>query len=277
MRLAITGLLSAVLLASSATADAAQLRGETGRGLRVRITTDDSGAAKRIVFHWWVHRCSRGRFNDQTLFRARGSKPPTHIRGGNPYRVKYRGGFSARIVAHVSGHRLSIYGWRGWFRATATLERHGHVLDRCRFRPQRWHATTPRVRLDFSGDDYIANRETYSLATPSTPFDIEVDEHGRSIVLFARGEHDFTFTVGAPFGHRLQRRRYRPASNWPTRRRASIGLSGDGRACGNDELGEFTITRVKFDRQGLVLVAGSFVHRCRYAAGESRGTFSYHR
>ena len=273
----ISAAVMSLLATSAATADAAKLRGETGRGLRVRVTTDDTGAAKRIVFHWWVHRCSRGRyrFNDQTLFHPRG-KPPTSIRGGNPYRVKYRGGFSARIVAHVTGHRLSIYGWRGWFSATATLKHRGRVVDRCHFKPQRWHATTPRVRLDFSGDDYIAHGESWSFATPSTPFYIE-DGAPRSIVIEPRGDTDYTFTVGAPFGHRLRRGRYPHASSFPTRRRASIGLSGDGRACGSDELGEFTITRVKFDRQGLVLLAGSFIHRCRYESGEAHGTFSYHR
>jgi hypothetical protein len=284
---------SAVILATVAvvaavapsSAHAAALHAETGHGLRVTVTTDKAGAAKRIGFHWWVHRCNRGRyrFEDRTLFVPSGD-PVGHVRGGGPYKVKYRGGIHARIVARASGRRLSIYRWKGWFSATATLTRHGHVLDRCHFRRQRWLASTPKIRFDLSGDesDYIVHGLTLSYTTPDSHFYIETPEDRRGIVISAsqkiRGyDYDYTLAIRTPNGRRrLTRGRY-PAREYTTRRWAYIELSGDGRACSPGERGEFTIARAKYDRQGLVFVSGSFEQHCQYASGVARGTFSYHR
>jgi hypothetical protein len=266
--------LATLVAAIAAPAQAASLHAKTGRGLRVTVTTDEAGAAKKLLFHWWVHRCALGRYrlNDLTLFVPRG--PAAHIRGGNPYTVRYRGGLRARIVAHATGHRLSIYRWKGWFRVSATLKRNGRVLDRCHFRSQRWLATTPQIRVDMTGDQnhYILHGQSIHYATPGTSFRVESDK--RALVLFMN-HFDYTLVIRVADGHRLRRGRYRHASSI-NNTRPGVDLSGDGRAC-PDAVGEFTITRVKIDRQGLAALAGSFVHRCRYESAEARGTFSYRR
>jgi hypothetical protein len=275
---------TAVAAAAAPSAQAASLHAETGHGLRVTVTTDKAGSAKRATFHWWVHRCNRGRyrFQERTLFVPRGG-PLASMRGGGPYTVRYRGGIHARIVIHASGRRLSYYRWKGWFSATATLTRHGHVLDRCHFRPRRWLASTPKIRLDLSGDesDYIVHGQTLSYTTPDSHFYIETPEDRRGIVIDAsqtiRGySYDYSLAIRTPDGRRLTPGRY-PAREYTTRRWAFMELSGDGRACSPGQRGEFTITRAKFDRQGLVFVGGSFKQHCQYASGVARGTFSYHR
>jgi hypothetical protein len=266
---------AAFVAVAAAPAGAASLHGKTGRGLSVTVTTDKTGAAKRVVFHWWVHRCDRNRyrFNDLTLFAPSGA-PPARIRGGNPYTVRYRGGIQARIVARASGHRLSIYRWQGSFAATATIRRRGRVLDRCHFRSQHWLASTPQIRVDMSGDGNhdILQGQSLHYATPATNFRVESDKH--ALVLFI-DHFNYTLVIRVAEGHRLKRGHYRHASSIDNTR-PGVDLSGNGRAC-PDGVGEFTITRAKIDRQGLVALAGSFLHRCRYYHGTARGTFSYRR
>jgi hypothetical protein len=273
----IVPLVLAALLLAVAPASAAKLQGKTGHGLRVTVTTDKAGAAKRVVIHWWVRRCDRGRyrFDHATLVRpTKGSKPVPHVSSSNPYWVRARGGFRERIAARVQGRRRSIFSWEGTFSAVATIKRHGRVLDRCHFHRQHWRASIPQVRLDLSGDqyDYVMKGNTMSFASPGDPFYVEGNSHGAVIDFY-----DYSVVVRAPDGHRLKPRRYRGARKaLYAADHPGLELSGDGAAC-DSVTGEFTLTHARFDREGIVWLSGSFIQHCNGAGPAARGTFSYRR
>jgi hypothetical protein len=266
---------AALVLAGSAPAQAGTLRGQTHRGMHVKITTDAKGRATKAIYFWRVRRCDFGRYTYGGATAVDSKKrPAAHFFTSNPYTVRNRGGFRTRVTVHSTAHRLSIYRWKGTFSLLAVIRRHGHVVDRCRIHRLHWSASMPEARFDLVGqqNDVLVGPRSLSYRTPGT-----------RITVRGSNPHDIYVTAGpwslrlAPPGDRtFKPGRYRHATRFPSRRRAGLDFSGNGTGC-NETNGEFTIKRVKFDRDGLRALVLSFVQRCDSAEGVDRGTLTYHR
>ena len=259
----------------AAPAGAGILRGVTGHGLRVKVKTDPRGALGVAIFNWRVRPCTRRRYalHEHTAVTPPPRRAVTAFRTSDPYSLRQRG-LRIRVVPHSVGRRRSLYRWDGTFSATATIMRHGRVLDRCHFPRRSWQATAPRARLHLSSDprDYILAGRSYSYATPGDSILVNA---GRGAVTVGAGPWELTFQ--APKGRALHPGRYRHARRAPfAGSHPGIELMGDGRGC-NEITGEFTVKRVRFDRHGLRAFKGSFVQHCEGDEQASRGTFSYRR
>jgi hypothetical protein len=175
---------------------------------------------------------------------------------------------------HSTARRLSLYRWRGTFSLVAIIRRHGRLLDRCHIHRLQWTASMTEARFDLTGEqnDVLVGPRSLSYATPKDR-------------ITARGSnpHDIFITAGpwslrlAPPGSRtFKAGRYPNATRFPSRRRAGIDFSGNGTGC-NETKGEFTIKRVRFDRDGLRALTLSFVQDCDHAEGTDSGTLTYRR
>jgi hypothetical protein len=264
-----------MLGAGAASAEAATLRGQTHRGMHVKVTTDAKGRATAAVYFWRVRRCDLGRYSYGGATAVDSKKrPATHFFTSNPYTVRSRGGFRTRITVHSTAHRLSIYRWKGTFSVVAVIRRHGRVADRCRIHRLHWTASTPQARLDLSSDqgDYILQGKSYSYATPGQHLTVLGDRHRVSI-----GAGPWTLLVKAPAGRTLKPGHFPNALREPfSGRHAGVELSGDGRGC-NEIKGEFTVERARFDKRGVKFLTLSFVQHCEGADPAARGTLKYHR
>src|SRR5690242_9197005 len=99
---------TAVVLTGAASAEAATLRGQTHRGMHVKITTDAKGRATAAVYFWRVRRCDFGRYTYAGATAVDSKKrPATRFFTRNPYTVRNRGGFRTRVTVHSTAHRLS--------------------------------------------------------------------------------------------------------------------------------------------------------------------------
>src|SRR3954464_15352142 len=121
------GILAAVsmaVLVAAEPAEAGTLRGYTHRGLNVKLTTDAKGREKVALFNWHIRLCSSGRysFTDPTQGSSKTGKGDRSFHTGNPYVVK-NGGLRSRVEVHTTGHRISIYRWKGTFKADVTIRR----------------------------------------------------------------------------------------------------------------------------------------------------------
>lgn len=267
---------SLLLLAGAAPADAGTLRGFTHHGLNVKVTTDAKGRDKVALFNWHVRHCDSGRysFTDATQVISKHGNADPSFHTGNPYTIKQGGGVRSRVEVHTTGHRVSIYQWKGTFKADVTIRKRGHVVDRCHFPFTHWTATAPRGRLDLSSDpgDYILQGKSYSYGTPEQRLMVAGDRHRVSI---AAGP--WTLLIKAPTGRTLKPGHFAGALREPfSGRRAGVELSGDGRGC-NEIKGEFTVTRAKFDKRGVKLITLSFVQHCEGGDPAARGTLTYRR
>jgi hypothetical protein len=266
---------AALVLAGSAPAQAGTLRGQTHRGMHVKITTDAKGRATKAIYFWRVRRCDFGRYTYGGATAVDSKKrPATHFFTSNPYTVRNRGGFRTRVTVHSTAHRLSIYRWRGTFSLLAVIRRYGHVVDRCRIHRLHWTAGAPRARLDLSSDqyDYILQGKSYSYATPEQRITLTGDRYRVEI---AAGL--WALQIKAPAGRTLKPGHFPHALREPfSGRHAGIELHGDGRGC-NEIKGEFAVKRSKFDRRGVKLLSLSFVQHCEGQKPAARGTLTYHR
>src|SRR3954454_24795218 len=128
-----------MLATGAVSAEAGTLRGQTHRGMHVKITTDAKGRATKAIYFWRVRRCDFGRYTYGGATAVDSKKrPATHFFTSNPYTVKNRGGFPTRVTVPSTAPRVSIYRWKATFSLLAVIRRHGHLADRCRIHRLHW-------------------------------------------------------------------------------------------------------------------------------------------
>lgn len=192
-----------------------------------------------------------------------------------PYTLRDKGGVRSRVRVALRGRRVSPHEWRGTFRASVTVRRHGRVIDVCRRRTVRWRASVPAVHLTMAGDpgDYIAGGESFDLATPRDRLTVTGT---RQLVTTQIGP--YSVELAAPPKATLKPGRYPDARRYPFNDgHPGISISGDGRGC-NENTGEFTIASSSFDSRGrLRALEATFEQHCEGGEPALRGSISFKR
>jgi hypothetical protein len=140
MRTLALAVVSALVLAAPAAADARTWRGKTnqGREVSVRTGTDDLVDQVRVS---WRAPCKKGHYVSRTLF-----EPPLDVSGtdvfehSGTYRKRLPDGYRARNTVFVRGTLGADDHWRGTFRVRTRVTRRGEVVDSCRLKRVRWAA-----------------------------------------------------------------------------------------------------------------------------------------
>ncbi|HEV2811605.1 MAG TPA: hypothetical protein VGW10_00010 [Solirubrobacteraceae bacterium] len=278
-------LLALVVLALwPAAAHATSFRGITQQDQPVTLDADTEGETDRIELIWRA-RCRSGfkaRLQDADFVSADGEASAAVV-GTSRYKFPDRRGRLAQVTMRLSG-RLSgsplapaEQVWRGTFRATVVMRRHGRVVDRCGLRTS-WIARPEGIGEgtwsmtgggDWVGSDRVWNYDrtnaVISAVGERTNVNVEVDAHDGT---------SWSARFTAPALNRLTPgQRYTTDSATPGA--ADFDVSGDGRGCTSS--GSFTILAIGFDRlRRLTHLKVEFEQFCDSAnEGPSRGTIEW--
>jgi hypothetical protein len=130
---------SVAALAGPAVADV-RFEGRTSQGRLAIVVAEDDDVPKRAAIHWQT-RCPRTgvRLVHGTVFRRPlDVSTGRRFRDAGSYRTRLRDGVRLTIRARVVGHVVGVSRWRGRFSARVVARRSGRVLDRCAVRGVRW-------------------------------------------------------------------------------------------------------------------------------------------
>lgn len=139
----VVALILAMSMAAPAQADGATYKGKSSQKLPVSLKTLANGRPRLFVFAWYA-RCHGGVVGNAT--RATVGKRVSYRRFTTQgrYVVHQSGGIRITVTGIVHGKRVSAHQWRGSYRLSAVVRRHGHVIDRCHLRAIGWRALRPR-------------------------------------------------------------------------------------------------------------------------------------
>ncbi len=131
MRAALTSI--CLLLAVTAPAQAATLRGKTTQGRDVVLRTDERGRPTEGMIKWRAA-CGGGesvrdrvRFRRPFDFRSR-----TRLRDEDDFTFVTREGYRIRAHAWVRGRRVTPRRWRGRFGLSVVVRRNGRFVGSCK-------------------------------------------------------------------------------------------------------------------------------------------------
>ncbi len=270
-----------------APADAARdpsFRGLTGQDRTVLIDSDSEGKAETLRLTWRA-KCSSGfRLRAQeSVFGPADGTAAAGLRGTERYRFPDRGGRIAHVTMRLNAR---LYGpaldpakqlWRGTFRVTVSVRRHGRLSERCALRTSflaKPEGVGPGTWLMNGGGDWVGSTRVWSYDPTNAVVSAMGEPGSVTIQVDAHDGTSWEAWFKAPALNRLTRgQRYTTDGSTPGA--ADMRVSGDGRGCNSS--GSFTVADVKFDRLGrLVAIKVDYEHFCDGAnPGPSRGTVEW--
>lgn len=267
----------ALVLAAPAAA-IAPYEGVTGQDRRVEIQVSEGGVPQAAVIEWQTRPCRHLRTQIKDRFRPwysdtsgmslrrAGPRSFTGVSRGGPGTVR---GDTWRTTARVTGRRRGKL-WVGTVSARVVFRRGGRVTEVCSMRRTRWRAGRHRASLTISGDDWVAQGNTYAADHRSHDVRASVINGGLSIEWGGDGDGEPSFgasTIAGRAGRTYEGRDV-------------VDVSGDARACGSDvQTGTLTVESVRYDRKGwVVALVATYEQRCdaKYPAAH-RGRITFRR
>jgi hypothetical protein len=137
----LVGLAAALLTFPAVSGANVRFVGETSQHRGVKVAVGDDGLVRRVSIGWRAD-CRRPHTRDieRTVV-----TPPLHRSteryfAGRGHYDRRQGPYRLRIRVGITGKHPSLNRWKGVFRATVRVRRHGQAFDRCHTGKIRWAA-----------------------------------------------------------------------------------------------------------------------------------------
>ena len=133
---------AALMLATAASAIAANFTGRTSQDTKFRLETTKEGVAREVRLRWRAP-CDDG----DSYFRSGGGflrpmdvQRKGYFRDSDPYVERDEGGWRYRVLVKIRGRHVAKDRWSGVFQGWVRIFRYGELKTLCRSGVVRWTA-----------------------------------------------------------------------------------------------------------------------------------------